>query len=81
MFSQHPGQTPDGPLTSPMAFGGVPVVNENKPRVFYRNLFHTMHGKFLHDALGWEGSRVYIHDSVGYSGNAKRFKRRPEKGK
>jgi len=52
----------------------------DKPRVFYRNLFHTIHGKFLHDGSNWEGCRVYIHDSVGYSGNAKRFKRRPEKG-
>jgi len=51
-----------------------------KPKVFYRNLFHTIHGKFLNDGLVWERCRVYIHDEVGYSGNAKRFKKRPEKG-
>ncbi len=40
-----------------------------------------MHGNLpSSDMSAWEGSRVYISDSVGYSGNAKRFKKRAEKG-
>jgi len=39
-----------------------------------------MHCKFQTDTGEWEGCRVYINDNVGYSGNAKRFKRKPEKG-
>lgn len=39
-----------------------------------------MHCKLLHDGFNWESARVYIHESVGYAGNAKRFKRIPDKG-
>jgi len=71
---------PPGPLNEPIALL-PPVPDDTKARVFYRNLFHTIHGKFgVLDGPNWEGCRVYISDSVGYSGNAKRFKRRPEKG-
>jgi hypothetical protein len=61
---------------------GIPIstIESLKPRVFYRNLFHVMHGKFAADAATWEGCRVYISDNVGYSGNAKRFKKRAEIG-
>lgn len=52
--------------------------NPKTPQIIYRNLFHTMHCKLSDDS--WEGCRIYINDNVGYSGNAKRFKRKPEKG-
>jgi len=47
-------------------------------QIIYRNLFHTINCKL--DKEGFEGSRIYVLESVGYSGNAKRFKKRPEKG-
>jgi len=46
--------------------------------IIYRNLFHTVVCKFLNDSPQYEGCRVYVDDSVGYSGNAKRFKKRPD---
>jgi hypothetical protein len=45
------------------------TTNPKTPQIIYRNLFHTMHCK-LNDNDNWEGSRVYISDNVGYSGNA-----------
>ena len=56
------------------------TTNTKSPQVIYRNLFHTMHCKLPNDGVEWEGCRVYISDLVGYSGNAKRFKKKPEKG-
>ena len=43
--------------------------NIQQTHIMYRNLFHTMYCKLLHDGCNWEGCRVYIHDNVGYAGN------------
>jgi len=48
------------------------------PQIIFRNLFHTVNCKFSAEVSEWEGCRVYVSDNVGYSGNAKRFKKKPE---
>jgi len=58
----------------------IPPKSEKKSQpVIYRNLFHTIVCKFCENTA-YENCRVYIDDFVGYSGNAKRFKKRPDKG-
>jgi len=47
-------------------------------QVIFRNLFHIINSKI--DKEGYEGYRIYVVESLGYSGNAKRFKKKPEKG-
>eukprot|EP01114_Cavostelium_apophysatum_P019659 TRINITY_DN6399_c0_g1_i1.p1 TRINITY_DN6399_c0_g1~~TRINITY_DN6399_c0_g1_i1.p1 ORF type:complete len:423 (+),score=66.16 TRINITY_DN6399_c0_g1_i1:163-1431(+) len=46
--------------------------------VFYRNLFHSMICRFEVENPHYEGCRIYVNDNVGYSGNAKRFKKKPD---
>jgi hypothetical protein len=55
------------------------LAKPNIAGVMYRNLFHVIINKLGRDGFNWEGARVYIHESMGYSGNAKRFKRMPDK--
>jgi hypothetical protein len=74
---QQQQQQPQNATTAAHLFS---TANPKTPQVIYRNLFHTMHCKFQPDTGEWEGCRIYINDGVGYSGNAKRFKRKPDKG-
>jgi len=83
-YTSPPTTTTAQPAPSPAsaAASNALLTNTNlkTPQIIYRNLFHTMHCKFQNDTGEWEGCRVYINDNVGYSGNAKRFKKKPEKG-
>jgi hypothetical protein len=54
-----------------------------QPTIMYRNLFHSVECQLPLSEDGvcpWEGVRVFIDDEVGYAGNAKLFKHRPDKG-
>jgi len=50
-----------------------------QPIILFRNLFHTATLTLSGYSQGsTDGYRVYIEESVGYSGNATRFKRNPD---
>lgn len=46
------------------------------PQSFYRNCYEMLRMKV--PGAGFEGYRVYVHQKLGYSGNAKRFKQGPD---
>jgi hypothetical protein len=48
------------------------------PQSFYRNCYEMLRMKV--PGTGFEGYRVYVHNKLGYSGNAKRFKQGPDAG-
>jgi len=77
---QSPPHSPTSSMSSAISQALLTNQNLKTPQIIYRNLFHTMHCKFKTDNGEWEGCRIYINDNVGYSGNAKRFKKKPEKG-
>jgi len=58
----------------------ITKLHKNSKPILYRNLFHTLTCTFNANAdlVEYEGCRVYVDDNVGYSGNAKRFKKKPE---
>jgi hypothetical protein len=54
-----------------------------QPTIMYRNLFHSVECQLPLNEDGvcqWDGVRVFIDEHVGYSGNAKLFKQRPDSG-
>lgn len=48
------------------------------PQSFYRNCYEMLRMKV--PGSNYEGYRVYVHNKLGYSGNAKRFKQGPDAG-
>jgi len=78
-LGNYPGVSSSVPNMIP---SGLPsnTANPKSLQIIYRNLFHTLHCKIQSDSAEWEGCRVYISENVGYSGNAKRFKKKAEKG-
>ncbi len=70
--------TPTTTTTSTTSTDDSATESRSPNQTIFRNLFHTINCKL--DKEGFEGHRIFVVETVGYSGNAKRFKKKPEKG-
>jgi len=81
LYSIPPPSPPQTHMQSqqvPLPLAIPKLASSGQTQVIFRNLFHTLTCLLNGDETNWEGCRVYVSDSVGYSGNAKRFKKRAD---
>jgi hypothetical protein len=71
--SNAPNQS-NAPLNTPMD-------SYMQPAIMYRNLFHSVECQlpFNEASQNWLNYRIFVDDTVGYAGNAKVFKKTPDK--
>jgi hypothetical protein len=81
--SFSPPQQSTSPNIPVMPMGSVSQLSSvAQPAIMYRNLFHLVECQLpLTDGMSnYDGYRIFIEDTVGYAGNAKIFKKTPDKG-